>query len=129
MWRRFMPWAYLTLLGGFDARLASGATLALPTHKYKALLAFLAVPAGQMHPRDRLVALLWGDRSHDQGRTALRQAVWVLRKALNDATSAGRGTDGGLGSVDPAGAAVDVAEFARAAANRAPPDLRRHAAV
>ena len=124
-----MPSASLTLLGGFDARLASGATLTLPTHKYKALLAFLAVPAGQMHPRDRLVALLWGDRSHDQGRTALRQAVWVLRKALNDATSAGLVIDGDLIGVDPVAVCVDVAEFERAATNGAPVELERAAAL
>src|SRR5713101_5912314 len=129
LWRRLMPTASLSLLGGFDARLDSGATLTLPTHKYKALLAFLAVPAGQMHPRDRLVALLWGDRSHDQGRTALRQAVWVLRKALNDATSAGLVIDGDLIGVDPAGVTVDVGEFERAAANGAPIDLERAAAL
>src|SRR5260370_15753437 len=129
MWRRFMPWAYLTLLGGFDARLASGATLALPTHKYKALLAFLAVPAGQMHPRDRLVALLWGDRSHDQGRTAPRQAVWVLRKALNDATSAGLVIDGDLIGVDPVAVYVDVSEFERAVTNGASVELERAAAL
>ena len=124
-----MPSASLTLLGGFDARLASGATLALPTHKYKALLAFLAVPAGQMHPRDRLVALLWGDRTHDQGRTALRQALWVLRKALNDGTSAGLVIDGDLIGVDPTAVAVDVADFERAASNGALADLERATAL
>ena len=124
-----MPTAFLTLLGGFDARLEGGITLALPTHKYKALLAFLAVPAGQMHPRDRLVALLWGDRHHEQGRTALRQAVWVLRKALNDAAAAGLVIDGDLIGIDPAAVAVDVAEFERAAANGAPAALERAAAL
>src|SRR3989442_714748 len=124
-----MPAASLTLLGGFDARLASGAVLALPTHKYKALLAFLAVPAGQMHPRDRLVALLWGDRNHDQGRTALRQAIWVLRKALNDGTSAGLVIDGDLIGVDGVAVGVDAAAFERAAANGAPAELERAAAL
>jgi DNA-binding SARP family transcriptional activator len=124
-----MPTASLSLLGGFDARLHSGGTLTLPTHKYKALLAFLAVPAGQRHPRDRLVALLWGDHNHEQGRTALRQGVWVLRKALNSATSAGLVIDGDLVGVDPAGVAVDVAEFERAAANGAPIDLERAATL
>jgi DNA-binding SARP family transcriptional activator len=124
-----MPVASLTLLGGFDARLASGATLALPTHKYKALLAFLAVPAGQMHPRDRLVALLWGDRSHDQGRTALRQALWVLRKALNTPAAAGLVIDGDLIGVDPSAVRVDVAEFERAATTAAPDELERAAAL
>src|SRR5262245_44113203 len=73
----------LTLLGGFEARLDDGSSLGLPTHKYKALLAYLAVPAGQAHPRDELVALLWGSLPREQGRAALRQALWALRKALD----------------------------------------------
>jgi DNA-binding SARP family transcriptional activator len=124
-----MSSASLTLLGGFDARLDSGASLALPTHKYKALLAFLGVPAGQMHPRDRLVALLWGDRTHDQGRTALRQGLWVLRKALNTTTSAGLIIDGDLIGIDASAVHVDVAEFERAAATGMPEDLERAAAL
>src|SRR3989442_8116240 len=123
-----MPAASLTLLGGFDARLDSGVALALPTHKYKALLAFLAVPAGQVHPRDRLVALLWGDRSHDQGRTALRQALWVLRKAFNTMATAGLVIDGDLISLDPSAVRVDVAEFERAVTGAAC-DLERAAAL
>ena len=124
-----MASASLTLLGGFDARLASGAALALPTHKYKALLAFLAVPAGQMHQRDGLVALLWGDRSHELGRTALRQALWVLRKALNTETAAGLSIDGDLVGLDPSAVGVDVAEFERAAADGAPENLERAAVL
>jgi DNA-binding SARP family transcriptional activator len=124
-----MPLASLTLLGGFDARLASGATLALPTHKYKALLAFLAVPAGQLHPRDRLVALLWDDRSRDQGRTALRQAVWVLRKALNNGTPAGLVIEGDLVGLDATTVRIDVAEFERVAAAGTPEELERAAAL
>jgi DNA-binding SARP family transcriptional activator len=72
----------LTLLGGFHARLASGAPLEVPTHKYRALLAFLALPPGRAHPRDKLVALLWSDRSRAQGRTRLRQAILAIRRAL-----------------------------------------------
>ena len=41
-----MARASLTLLGGFEARLDGGTSLGLPTHKYKALLAYLAVPTG-----------------------------------------------------------------------------------
>jgi DNA-binding SARP family transcriptional activator len=64
-------------------RLDDGTSLGLPTHKYKALLACLAVPAGQSYPRDELVALLWGSLPLEQGRAALRQALWALRKTFN----------------------------------------------
>src|SRR5262245_66671029 len=73
----------VTLLGGLQARLDDGTSLGLPTHKYKALLAYLAVPSGQAHPRDKLVALLWESLPREQGRAALRQALWALRKALD----------------------------------------------
>ena len=42
----------LSLLGGFQARLDSGSAVALPTRKAQALLAYLASPPGQAHPRD-----------------------------------------------------------------------------
>jgi tetratricopeptide (TPR) repeat protein len=51
----------LTLLGGFQARLVPGGAITLPTRKAQALLAYLALPAGRLHPRDSLAALLWGD--------------------------------------------------------------------
>ena len=50
--------ASIALLGGFDVRLRDGKPLDLPTQKYKALLAFLAMPPGQSHPREKLVAFL-----------------------------------------------------------------------
>jgi DNA-binding SARP family transcriptional activator len=37
------------LLGGFSARRASGEACVLPTKKARALLAYLAVPAGRFH--------------------------------------------------------------------------------
>src|SRR5688500_18506767 len=72
----------LTLLGGFHARFESGASLDVPTHKYRALVAYLAMPSGRAHPRDKLVALLWGDLSRAQGRTRLRQAILAVRRSL-----------------------------------------------
>ena len=44
----------LTLLGGFQAQLDAGAALVLPTKKTQALLAYLALPLGQAHPREKL---------------------------------------------------------------------------
>src|SRR5262245_46434648 len=109
-----MARASLTLLGGFEARLDDGSSLGLPTHKYKALLAYLAVPADQAHPRDKLVALLWGSLPREQGRAALRQALWALRKALD------RGAPQALSLEDDAVALkssvvhVDVIDFEQA---------------
>jgi DNA-binding SARP family transcriptional activator len=70
------------LLGGFEARFEGGGPLEVPTHKYRALLAYLALSAGRAHPRDKLVTLLWPDRSRAHGRTRLRQAILAIRRAL-----------------------------------------------
>jgi DNA-binding SARP family transcriptional activator len=60
----------LTLLGGFQARLAAGPPLTLPTKKIQALLAYLALPPGREHSRDKLAALLWGDLSQGRARNS-----------------------------------------------------------
>src|SRR2546427_532878 len=72
----------LTLLGGFQARLATGQVLTLPTRKTQALLAYLALRPGHPYTRDRLATLLWGDTGDEQARKSLRQAMYVLRKTL-----------------------------------------------
>src|SRR5687767_3079117 len=72
----------LTLLGGFRARLETGPPLVLPTRKAQALLAYLALPIGQAHPRDKIAALLWGDMRQPQARASLRQALAAIRRAL-----------------------------------------------
>src|SRR5262245_42497937 len=74
----------LILLGGFQARLAPGGVIDLPTRKAQALLACLALPAGRSHPRDKLAAMLWGDVSESQARASLRKALFWLRQALAD---------------------------------------------
>ena len=72
----------LWLLGGFEARIGSGPPVPVPTKKAQALLAYLALTAGQSHPRDKLAALLWGDTAPGTARNALRQTLFVLRRAL-----------------------------------------------
>jgi DNA-binding SARP family transcriptional activator len=75
----------LTLLGGFQARVQAGAPpLSLPIRKAQALLAYLALPPGQAHPRDKLAALLWGGIREDSARASLRQALFAVRRALAD---------------------------------------------
>jgi hypothetical protein len=72
----------LTLLGGFQAQLDAGAALVLPTRKTQALLAYLALPLGQAHPREKLATLLWGDMPDAQARGNLRHALSRIRTAL-----------------------------------------------
>lgn len=72
----------LILLGGFEARLASGTPLLLPNNKAQALLAYLAMAPGRPHLRDKLATLLWPSTGDEQARQSLRQALVTLRRAL-----------------------------------------------
>jgi DNA-binding SARP family transcriptional activator len=99
----------VTLLGGFGARLEPGGPLSLPTRKSQALLAYLALPPGQPHLREKLAALLWGGIREESARASLRQALFALRRAL-PATPALR-IEGDTVAVDPTATRIDVAAF------------------
>jgi DNA-binding SARP family transcriptional activator len=71
----------LTLLGGFQARVDCGPARSLPTRKAQALLAYLALPVGRAHPRDKLAALLWGGNRDESARAGLRQALFSIESA------------------------------------------------
>ena len=87
----------LQLLGQFRAQSGAGATLSIASKKGQALLAYLALTAGQRHSRDKLAILLWSDRPDDRARHSLRQCVLTLRKVLgSDAESALLADDEGL---------------------------------
>src|SRR5687767_3928361 len=98
----------LTLLGGFQARLEPGATVSLPTRKAQALLAYLALPLGRAHPRDKLAALLWGGIREEAARNSLRQALFALRKALATTAPPGLAIDGDTIALDPRAVTVDA---------------------
>jgi DNA-binding SARP family transcriptional activator len=115
----------LTLLGGFHAATDFGAVVTLPTRKAQALLAYLALPAGRAHPRDKLAALLWGDVRQPQARSGLRQALFALRRVLTATNPPGLRCQGGTVALDPAAIAVDVAAFEQQATTENPDDLAR----
>jgi DNA-binding SARP family transcriptional activator len=73
----------LTLLGGFQARNEAGEVLTVPSRKAQAMLAYLALPLGRAHPRDKLAALLWGGIREESARPSLRQALFVIRRTLH----------------------------------------------
>src|SRR4029450_12845745 len=77
----------LTLLGGFGVRRTNRGDVRLPTRKAEALLAYLACHPGEKQPRDRLTALLWGDRGGQEGRHSLSQTLLSLRQELGEANS------------------------------------------
>ena len=116
-------------MGGFEVCLPSGAPLALRARKAQALLAYLAMRPGQSHPRDKLAALLWADKSDAQARDRLRHAVLDLRRALDGAAAAQSALrlEGRSLSADPARVGVDVAAFEACVAEGTPAALERAA--
>ena len=107
----------LRLLGPFRAEDAAGAPLAIASRKGQALLAYLALTAGQRHSRDKLALLLWSDRPDDRARHSLRQCVLTLRKVLGDeAESVLLADDEGL-SLAAETVEVDALDFEAAVAS------------
>jgi DNA-binding SARP family transcriptional activator len=118
----------LTLFGGFEARLGAQ-TLALPLKKSRALLAYLALPAGRRHPREQLAALLWGDRPQDLAHNSLRQALFGLRTALRAARPQCLRAEGDGVVLTDSAVDTDVARFTDLAAAATDEALVRAAAL
>jgi DNA-binding SARP family transcriptional activator len=113
----------LDLFGGFTALRPDGSAIELPTRKAEALLAYLACRAGEAQPRDRLTALLWGERADAQARHSLSQTLTSIRRALNGAASI-LNVDRDTVTLRACAAEIDVASFKRSAASDSPDDLR-----
>ena len=119
---------HLELLGGFAARLNGDRPCRLPTRKAQALLAYLAVPAGRFHSRDKLTALLWGDVPEQQARQSFRQALAGLRRSFGEAADALL-TEGDTIALDPQAVGSDVAEIEAARGETSIAALERAAAL
>ncbi len=117
------------LFGGFAVRLTTGEALAFPRRKAQALLAYLALHPDQVHPRDKLAALLWGGASDARARHSLRQALVALRQALAAAAPRCLTESADGVALDAAQADVDVVVFERLAAETAVESLERAAAL
>ncbi len=72
----------LTVLGSPEV-FHDGNRLKFSLRKAQALLLYLAVEGG-MHPRSKLAAFLWPDSAPQDARTALRNAIALLRSLLAD---------------------------------------------
>src|SRR5262245_27738687 len=104
---------HLRLLGGLDLQLGQGRVAIPAGRKVRALLACLALSPGKAWPRERLMALLWSDRSDEQARASLRQALAEMRRALGEPSPVR--TENDAVSLDPALVAVDAVQFERLA--------------
>src|SRR5262245_39353900 len=111
----------LLLLGGFQARVTPGDGVVLPTRKAQALLAYPVLPAGRLHQREELAALLWGDVPDSQARRSLRKALSWLRKALENTEALT--VDGDAIRLNSAAISTDVGEFERRIADGSPTAL------
>jgi len=116
-----MPEFRLTLLGAFE--LSGKAPCAVVSKKAQALLAFLAMPAGQPHRRDKLAAMLWADRSEESARQNLRQCLTAIRRAWDGGQSFPLVAEGDLLRLDPASLTIDACEFEEALRCRRSQDL------
>ena len=118
----------LALLGGFQGRLGASAPLMLSTRKAQALLAFLALPLGRSHSREKLASFLWGSGPEPQARQGLRQSLFTLRKAV-PAEPPLLLIDGDTVALNPVSVDVDVVEFERQVAEGSPTALDRAVAL
>jgi DNA-binding SARP family transcriptional activator len=114
------PALRLSVLGAPRLADAAGRPIELPTRKSLLLLAYLAVPAGIAHARDKLADLLWPTSGQDQARGSLRHALAALRKALGPTA-----IDGARDQVrlNPGLIGVDLDAVAAMAEGRRAPEL------
>ncbi|MDX1400994.1 MAG: winged helix-turn-helix domain-containing protein [Kiloniellales bacterium] len=97
----------LKIFGRFRAEDDLGKEIAIKSKKARALLAYLALPAGKARSREELMALLWSDRGDDRARGSLRQALSGLRRDLGGDLAAALRISNDAVSLDPKRVIVD----------------------
>lgn len=103
----------LQLLGGFRLQDTAGREIRVASRKGRALLAYLALRAGDAQSRDRLATLLWEDADDELARSSLRQALASIRKCLPDAAHAALLTDANALRLDMSMMDSDIAALRR----------------
>ena len=71
------------LLGQFKLQ-QDDQPIELPSRPAQSLLAYLAINAGVPHRREKLAGLLWPDSTEENARGYLRQALWRIKKSLEE---------------------------------------------
>lgn len=80
-----MPTLRINLFGRLYCEVDNVVVPGLEIRKVQELLGYLAVFRTRFHHRDVLASLLWDDRPDLQAKKALRQTLWQLQSALNNA--------------------------------------------
>jgi DNA-binding SARP family transcriptional activator len=120
----------ITLLGGFEiAAEASRRPIEITAKKTRALLAYLALPAGRPRSRDEVADLLWSDRGEKQARASLRQSLGELRKSFEDLGDSPLILEHDKVALDAALVDVDVGTLVKLATSDNVEDLRRAARI
>lgn len=99
------------LLGGFALRKPDGSSIELPTKKAQALIAYLSLNHSQLHTREKLASLLWGEFAAEQSRQSLRQTLFAIRRAFGEGIPNPVSAEGDTVSFDPSLVTVDAIEF------------------
>ncbi|MFK4086457.1 BTAD domain-containing putative transcriptional regulator [Kribbella sp. NPDC020789] len=100
----------IAMLGPFEVRGDDGGVADVPGARLRGVLVALALEAGQVVGKGRLVDWVWGEEPPAEAGNALQRLVSRLRKALPDATIEGT-TDGYRLVIAPE--AVDAVHFER----------------
>ena len=120
---------HIDLLGGCSAGLDGDGPCSLPTRKSQALLAYLAVPAGRFHAREKLTTMFWGETPEAQARQSFRQALLSIRRAFGGGPRPILLTRSGAVALDAEAVTVDVALLEAAVADGTTEGLKRAAAL
>jgi DNA-binding SARP family transcriptional activator/tetratricopeptide (TPR) repeat protein len=116
---------HIDLLGGCSVGLDGKGPCFLPTKKSQALLAYLAVPAGRFHAREKLTAMFWGDTPEALARQSFRQALVSIRRLIGRAPRPILLARSGAIALDAEAVTVDVALLETALADGTTEGLER----
>ena len=80
----------LRFLGHFEV-LQNGIQVRLTSRPAQSLLAYLCLNAGKAFRREMLAGMMWPEASETSARNNLRQALWRIRKSLENGHAGGSG--------------------------------------
>src|SRR3954453_17471708 len=81
--RNMPPQLRASFLGLFRVTRDDKNIAGFESDKMRALLAYLIVESGRPHQRESLAALLWPDQADTAARQNLRQALYIVRQAID----------------------------------------------
>jgi DNA-binding SARP family transcriptional activator len=84
----------VVLFGRFQVESEHGTVGGLEARKVQELFSYLLLHRDQLHARESLADLLWGDCPTAHSKKNLRQTLWQLQSALQAALAACHGEDG-----------------------------------